>query len=167
VVAHPYPGNHRGINPSKPTSLVNFVQLTVKHLFEMGRDFLWPKPERCPRCRGRIWGHGFVPAYFDGYDQPLCPKRYRCPDCGCVIRVRPQGYFKRFQASRLTIRDCLAYWLHQQCWKPGPSPPPQRHWVKALRRHLVLQEGLKRIPDLLAGFDRLWDLGIIPVSRSL
>jgi hypothetical protein len=31
---------------------------------------------------------------------------------------------------------------------------------------LVFYEGLNRIQDLLAGFDRLWDLGIIPVSRS-
>ena len=107
MVAHPYPGENGGINPPKPTSLVIFVQLAVKQLFEVGRDFLWPKPERCPRCGGRIWGHGFVPAYFDGYDQPLWLKRYQCPDCGCVIRMRPRDYFQRFQASIYTIRDCL------------------------------------------------------------
>jgi hypothetical protein len=167
VVGHPCPGDSRGINPSKHTSLVIFVQRTVKQLFEAGRDFLWPKPEGCPRCRGRIWGHGFVPAFFDGYEQPLWLKRYRCPDCGCVIRLRPRGYFKRFQTSIHTIRDCLAYWVRHHRWKTGPSPPRQRHWVRALRRHLVLREGLDRIQDLVAGFDRLWGLGIIPVSRSM
>lgn len=106
-------------------------------------------------------------AYFDGSDQPLWLKRYRCPDCGCVIRLRPRGYFKRFQTSIYTIRECLAYWVHHQRWKPGPSPPRQRHWVKALRRQLVRHEGLNRIQDLVAGFDRLWGLGIIPVSRSM
>jgi hypothetical protein len=166
VLAHPCPGENRGKNPSKPTSLVIFVKRTVKQLFKAGRDFLWPRPERCPRCGGRVWGHGYVPAYFDGYYLPLWLKRYRCPDCGCVIRLRPQEYFQRFQASIHTIRDCLAYWVHQHRWQAGPSPPRQRHWLNALRRNLVLREGLNRIQDLLAGFDRLWNLGIIPVSRS-
>ncbi len=89
------------------------------------------------------------------------------PDYGCVIRLRPQGYFKRFQPSINTIRDCLAYWVHYHRWKTGPSPPRQRHWVKALRSHLTIHEGLNRIEDLVAGFDQLWELGIIPVSRSL
>jgi hypothetical protein len=84
-----------------------------------------------------------------------------------VIRLRPRAYFERFQASINTIRDCLVYWVHHHRWKPGPSPPRQRHWAKALRSHLVLHEGLNRVQDLVAGFDRLWVLGIIPVSRSL
>lgn len=166
-MAHPYPGDHGGINPPKPIYLVIFVPLVVKDLFKLGRSFLWPKPERCPRCDGRLWGHGFVPAYFDGYDQPLWLKRYRCPDCKGILRLRPRAYFKRFQASIQTIRDCLTHWTNTHNWKSGPSPPRQRHWVKALRGHLVLHEGLNRIQDLVAGFDRLWSLGIIPVSRSL
>jgi len=84
-----------------------------------------------------------------------------------VIRMRPRDYFQRFQAPIHTIRDCLAYWVHQHRWKAGPSPPRQRHWIKALRRHLTIHEGLNRIHDLVAGFDRLWSQGIIPVSRSL
>jgi hypothetical protein len=167
VVGHPYPGDSRGINPLKPTSLVIFVTLAVKHLFDAGRGFLWPRPERCPRCGGRLWGHGFVPAYFDGYDQPLWLKRYRCPDCRGILRLRPRGYFKRFQSAILTIRDCLVHWVDYHRWKAGPSPPRQRHWIKALRRHLAIHEGLNRIQDLVAGFDRLWSQGIIPVSRSL
>jgi len=35
-----------------------------------------------------LWGHGFADAVFDGYKQPLPLKLYRCPDCGCVIRLR-------------------------------------------------------------------------------
>jgi hypothetical protein len=166
VVGHPCPGDSRGINPSKPTSLVIFVKLTVKQLFKEGRDYCWPRPEGCPRCRGRVWGHGFVPAYFDGYAEPLWLRRYRCPDCGGVIRLRPRGYFQRFQASISTIRDCLSFWVRHHRWPPGPSPPRQRHWLRALRRHLFQYEGLQHHPDLLAGFDRLLDQGIIPVSRS-
>ena len=166
MLAHPCPGDNRGRNPSKPISLVILVKLAVKQLFEAGRDFPWPKPQGCPRCRGRTWGHGFVPAYFDGYTQPLWLKRYRCPDCGCVIRLRPREYFQRFQTPIHTIRDCLAYWVQYHRWQAGLSPPRQRHWLRALRQHLVQYEGLHRIQDLLAGFDRLWSLGIIPVSQS-
>lgn len=84
-----------------------------------------------------------------------------------MIRLRPREYFRRFQSSIHTIRDCLIYWVHYHRWKPGPAPPRQRHWIRALRRHLVWHEGLHRSPDLLAGFDRLWNQGIIPVSWSL
>jgi hypothetical protein len=84
-----------------------------------------------------------------------------------VIRLRPRGYFKGFQASIRTIRDCLSSWVYHRRWKPGLSPPRQRHWIRALRRQLVQHEGLHRDPDLLAGFDRLWNQGIIPVSWSL
>ena len=166
MVGHPCPGDNRGKRPSKHTSLVIFVQAAVKQLFEAGRNFLWPKPERCPRCRGRIWGHGFVPAYFDGYDQPFWLKRYRCSDCGCVLRLRPWGYFKRFQASILTIRDCLIYRVVTHRWKAGPSPPRQRHWFKALRKQLLIHRGLNRVEDLPSGFDWLWGQEIIPVSRT-
>jgi hypothetical protein len=48
-------------------------------------------------------GHGFAEAIFDGYDRSLLLKLYRCPDCGYVIRLRPQGYFKRFQTQIETI----------------------------------------------------------------
>ncbi len=166
MVGHPCPGDNRGIRPSKHTFLVIFVELEVKDLLQLGREFPWPKPERCPRCRGRIWGHGFVSAYFDGYDQPFWLKRYRCPDCGCVIRLRPRGYFKRFQTAIMTIRDCLIYWIDHHRWKAGPSPPRQRHWFKALRRQLLFRWGLNRTEDLLKGFDWLWSQEIIPVSRS-
>lgn len=156
-----------GSNSTNTAIMVLQVDVSIKELFRLERHYPWEKPGQCLRCRGRVWGHGFVGANFDGYDQPLWLKRYQCPDCGCIIRLRPRGYFKRFQATITTIRDCLVYWVRYHRWKAGPSPPRQRHWINALRTHLVLQEGLNRVQDLVAGFDRLWDLGIIPVSRSL
>ena len=85
--------------------MVIFSAVKLKELFEKERDYPWQKPERCPCCNDiRLWGHGFTDAIFDGYEQPLLIKLYRCPDCGCVIRLRPKGYFKRFQASIETIR---------------------------------------------------------------
>ncbi|CAO0823615.1 hypothetical protein DFAR_3800037 [Desulfarculales bacterium] len=67
---------------------------------ELGRRFLWPRPERCLRCGNvRLWGHGFVPAYFDETPTAIWLRLFRCPDCraGCNpaaaagLRWRPFG----------------------------------------------------------------------------
>ena len=92
--------------------MIIFFSAVLNEIHLLGREYPWPKPDACPRCNGyRFWGHGFVLACFDGFSHPLCLKRYRCPDCRCVVRLRPKGYFKRFQASIATIRStaCQAF----------------------------------------------------------
>ena len=72
------------------------VCVKLKEIDEQGRNFHWPKPCGCPKCRSaRLWGHGFVLAYFDGFSFGLWLRRYRCPDCNCIIRMKPEGYFPR------------------------------------------------------------------------
>ena len=39
-------------------------------------------------------------AYFDGFDEGIFLKRYRCPGCGCVIRLRPDGVNGRDKLSQ-------------------------------------------------------------------
>ena len=86
--------------------LVIQIFVSIKHLFRLERGFPWPRPERCPRSGYlRLWGHGFVSAYFDGYVKRCWLKRYRCLSCGVMLRLRPSGYFKRFQSSIETIRQ--------------------------------------------------------------
>ena len=70
-------------------------------LVELGRQYSWQRPLRCPRCAGvRVSGHGSVTAYFDeAGSQGVYLKRYRCRECRVVIRLRPSGYWKRIQAS--------------------------------------------------------------------
>ena len=88
-------------------------------------------------------GHGFVSAYFDGYDQPFLFKRYRCPDCRCVVRLRPEEYFKRFQASIETIRLSIASKSQAGKWIAAINHSRQRHWFRALckriKAYLVMQ----------------------------
>jgi ferrous iron transport protein B len=44
------------------------VIVSIKEIVAKGRDFPWPRPDVCPRCHGhRVWGHGFVAAFFDGF----------------------------------------------------------------------------------------------------
>lgn len=146
--------------------LILFVEASVKSIFRLGRDFSWPKPKACPRCQGRLWGHGFVEAYFDGFDAPLLLRRYRCPECRSVIRLRPKGYWPRFQASVGTIRRCLVSRLKLLKWRPDLPRSRQRHWLRGLRRQIVIHLGASWTGDLLEAFDQLASQGIIAVSRT-
>ena len=144
------------------------VAVDLKEIYEKGRDYLWPRPEVCPRCNaGRPWGHGFVLAFFEGFTKALSLRRYRCPRCGCVIRLKPQGYFDRFQSSIETIRSTIADLLNKNRRPCGVLRTRQAHWLKALKRMARAYFGDPFEHRLLAAFDRLMGMGKIPVSRSI
>ena len=114
-------------------AMIIFVCSNLKEIFDKQRQYVWPRPERCPRCQlSKLWGHGFVLAYFDDVAGGVYLRRYRCPECGCVIRLRPRGYFPRIQASIDTIRASLAQRLRQGRWPVGSSRSRQGHWHRAL-----------------------------------
>ena len=88
--------------------MIIFIPVVLKTILKEGKKYSWPRPERCPRCdRYKVWGHGYVLSIFDGFIHSLWLKRYRCPQCHCIIKLRPAGYFKRFQASINTIRTSI------------------------------------------------------------
>jgi hypothetical protein len=148
--------------------MVLFFSVVLKDLFARGRNYPWQKPDNCPCCNSnRLWGHGFADAIFDGYKQPLPLKLYRCPDCGCVIRLRPQGYFKRFQASVETIRSSIASKSTSNRWLPGISRSRQRHWFRALCQRIKAYLTDTWHKGVVAGFDYFLQLGQIPVSRTI
>ena len=148
--------------------MILFVETNIKELSEKGRDYPWQRPANCPRCGNfKVWGHGYVGAWFDGFLTLLFLKRYRCPDCKLVIRYRPTGYFRRFQAPVDTIRSRIAHRLKEGRWPPGLSRSRQRHWLKGLRKQATayLENAWSR--TLSDAFDRLIELGRTPVSRSI
>ena len=148
--------------------MVIFFSVILKDLLLQGRDYPWPKPVGCPRCEGfRLWGHGFVLAYFDGYDQPFCLKRYRCPDCRCVVRLRPEGYFKRFQASVEMIRASIADKSAKNRWLPGISRSRQCHWFRSLCKRIKAYLTDTWYQGVVCGFDYLLQLSQNPVSRTI
>ena len=148
--------------------MVIFSAVKLKELFKKERDYPWQKPEDCPRCNShRLWGHGFAEAIFDGYDRPLLLKLYRCPDCGCVIRLRPKGYFKRFQAAVETIRSSIACKAATNRWIAGVERTRQCHWFRALKRRIKAYLTETWVEGVVAGFDYLVQLGQTPVSRSI
>ena len=166
VVTHPRP-RETGIIPCHLVAIVLFVSACVKQIMELGRRFPWPRPERCPRCGSvRLWGHGFVVAYFDDVPEAVFLKRYRCPDCRAVIRLRPRGYWSRFQASAAAIRQSLFRKLIWGRWDPRLPRSRQRHWLKGLLRQVGLHLGSAWSGDLLWAFDCLHERGLAAASRS-
>jgi hypothetical protein len=154
--------------PTRNQTMVIFSAVKLKELFKKGRDYPWQKPNICPCCNScRLWGHGYAPANFDGFIRPLLLKLYRCPDCGCVVRLRPNGYFKRFQASIETIRSSIACKAATNRWIAGVERTRQCHWFRYLCQRIKVYLTDTWREGILAGFDYLLQLGQIPVSRGI
>ena len=148
--------------------MVLFVEVKLKQIFEQQRDYPWPRPERCPRCQEcRPWGHGFVVAYFDEYPRGLFLRRFRCPGCRCVIRLRPKGYFQRFQASVQRIYACLRQRIVDARYDTQISRSRQRHWLRALQRRVAAYLGQGFRSRLLEGFSVLLQRSRVPVASNL
>lgn len=142
------------------------VPVDINLLLTLLRDYIWSKPQHCPRCNGnRLWGHGFVYAFFDFSKEAVPLKRYRCPDCRCVIRLRPEGYFKRFQAPIETIQNSIKSLVNCGAPLKEISRQRQRHWLMALKRKALAVLGLGT--EVIQAFETLITLGRIPVSRSI
>ena len=154
---------------TKTFILIVFVAAKIKEIFSLGRNYPWLKPEQCPRCKGRrLWGHGYVMAFFDGFNEPVWLRRYRCPVCGCVIRLKPKGYLRRFQASIEIIRCRLLYRLRHGRWPPdGPSRSRQGHWLHAFLSKVEAYLGKTWKGTWQEAFDHLVSRGLNPASRSM
>jgi hypothetical protein len=107
-----------------------------------------------------------VEAFFDGFGQALFLRRYRCPDCKVILRLRPKEYFPRFQASILTILSGLSYRLQFHHWPSFLSRQRGGHWLRALWRRVRSHWGFKWRRDPVEAFWDLWERGVVPVSRS-
>jgi hypothetical protein len=148
--------------------MVIFSAVKLKDLFRKERDYPWQKPENCLCClSNRLWGHGFAEALFDGYNKPLLLKLYRCPQCGCVIRLRPEGYFKRFQSPIETIRSSIALKSIKNRWLAGISRSRQCHWFRALGKRIKAYLTDTWSQGMVAGFDYFFNRDQPPVSRSI
>jgi hypothetical protein len=152
----------------KDILMIFSVLVSIKEIVAKGRDFVWPRPEACLRCEGRrVWCHGFVCAFFDGFDGQVYLRRYRCPECKCVMRARPTGYFERVQASVKVVRSAVAFRLEHGLWPQGSSRQRQGHWLRSLYRHVCARLGHEWRDRLLEGFDELMLKNLNPVCRRI
>jgi hypothetical protein len=148
--------------------MIQFVEIVLKEIFTQGRKFSWEHPSNCPRCNHyKVWGHGYVPALFDGFSSPLWLKRYRCPNCACVILMRPATHFSRFQASRETIHSALERRINHGRWPPDLPPARMRHWLANLKRQVKAHLPQTWKSGLMAAYEHLVGMGKVPVSCSI
>ena len=162
------PFNCRPRGPKTGVPMILSFCVSIKEIVEQGRTFAWPRPRVCPRCHGdRVWGHGFVGGFFDGFVEQVLLRRWRCPDCRCVMKARPEGYFDRFQAPMRSIRSSIACRLKTGRWPPGSSRSRHGHWLRSLRRMIQARLGVQWMDRAVEGFDHLIEAGFIPVSRSI
>ena len=143
------------------------VTVNLKKIITLMQTYPWPKPLVCPNCNSfRVWGHGFVQAFFDGIQTGIYIRRYRCPDCRCIIRMRPAGYLPRFQALTSTIRSSLQNKIQHGQWQRDLNRTRQRHWYLGLLRRAKAFLGDTWKAGLMKAFDYFVTSGINPVSRS-
>jgi len=163
----PKPGS-LAASAKKSDAMIAFFALDLNRIDRCARDYAWPRPETCPDCgHHRVWLHDFVQMIFNGFDRPLQMRRYRCPQCGCVIRLRPAGFFARHQSDAATIRAALGHRLTKGRWPCGCVANRARHWLAALKRNAAAIFGLPALHDLMAAFDRLLAMGCVPVARAV
>jgi DNA-directed RNA polymerase subunit RPC12/RpoP len=161
-----YPRTQWG-DPTQSTPVILFVSVAVKSLVELGHQYEWPRNQVCPECGSRLWGHGFISAWFDGCPGAVRLPRYRCSHCRKVFRVRPVGYWSRFQASISDISQSLTHRLNLLRWPSGRSSSRQRHWLSGLKKQIFARWGANWAGSLLDAFDLLCRDGIPAVSRSI
>jgi hypothetical protein len=145
--------------------------LCIKEIFVFGRKYPFPRPPTCLKegCgSGRIWGHGYVDAYFDGYGTALVLKRYICADCGCVYTIRPFGYWPRHHVPIRIIFRRLCHRVNHGVWdKTSISKQRQGHWLRALQRNIKAYLGMSFFGDVMEGFYELLHKDKIPILRAL
>jgi hypothetical protein len=164
-----HPDTKRGILClPKNNIMILFVNIVLKEIFRLGRNYNWIRPDECPECgRYKVWGHGFVDTLFDEFDVPLPLKRYRCPDCNCVITLRPDTHFSRFQASKKTIRSSLSGKIEKNRWLPNLSKSRQRYWFNNLKKRISVFLTDEWDKGMTAAFDYLSKKNLMPVSSII
>ena len=146
--------------------VIVYSTVNVKDIFKQGKNYPWSKPEKCPSCKShRLWGHGYVGRYFEGFNEPLWLKRYRCPDCFAVHTCKPNGFFPGFRYSVKIIIHCILNKLNYGRWFVSTPRQNQQYWFRGLifqaSRYANIRDPTeKTLKELLSNF-------LIPVSHSI
>ena len=165
--AHPAKEERRRLPRAKGPYLlvVLHVAVDVQRLVELGKKYPWPKPKRCLACSSwRVWGHGYVLRYFEGFLLPLWIKRLRCPDCGVFYTLRPDLFYWRFRYSVRTILSSLTTKITDGFWLPSLPRQNQQYWYRGLRLQSLRTRNIV-FPDMTA-LKEIISSGLVPVSHS-
>ena len=166
-MAHPSAPKHEPIRLNTSIFMILHVYADIKEISRLGKKYPWKRPGKCPHCGCMVWGHGYRDVFFDGYNEPIPVKRWRCPRCRHIITCRPAGYFSRFQTPAHTIRFTLSHRIQTGRWPCGCIRGRCGHWLRALKRRVLAYLGNTWQNSLINAFDLFMRLGQVPVSRSI
>lgn len=124
--------------------MVIAVTLRLEDLFREGKNFKWERPCACPKCEGKLWGHGYTPRFFQGFSASFWLRRFRCIGCKIVITLRPAGFWPRLQSSIEAIYEALHSRLLNYRWPLGMSRQRGGHWLRRFHFRLRFHAEWKR-----------------------
>ena len=131
-------------------ALIVYLSVDCTAVSTQGTGFQWPRLRRCPHCRGhRLWGHGYVQRYFDGLENALWMKRWRCPDCGAVHTMRPDSHWRGFWAERTTIIASLQRKEHNDRWLANICRERQQYWWRGFQIQRQFRERFESLEALV------------------
>lgn len=147
--------------------MILYSKVSVKKIFEEGKDYAWGRPQRCPKCgSGRLWGHGYVERYFEGFETAVWMKRWQCRDCGGVHTMRPEGFWRRFRHSVVRIVKSLKQKLSGGGWLGEFGREVQQYWRRGFGRQCA-REGRNVYKKGREILERLLEKGVIVATHSL
>ena len=145
--------------------MILHFDIDIKDLVKAGKSYPWPRPDACPCCGGRLWGHGYTRRYFSGNLKHFWLKRYRCIECHAVHTLRPKTHWRRFQFPLATIIESLRTKISDNFWLKG-SRQRQEYWMRGLQIQLE-RHGSIAIKISLQHLRSLLTKNIIVATHSL
>lgn len=128
--------------------MTKHISINLEQLSVLEKEYKWKKPSACPKCNSKLWGHGFVGRLFYSFSKPLFLKRYRCSnkECHLVLSLRPCGYWKWYQSSKVRIYEALRHRLRKLRWPPWCTRQRGGHWLRKLIAHVTFLFGIHADP---------------------
>ena len=126
--------------------MIYHCKISIEELQKLQKKFDWQnvRPNSCPKCKGKIWGHGYVLRYFQSILKGVFLKRWRCTYCYLILICRPTDYWRRFQNSVSHIYKSLIYRIKYLRWPPWVQRQRGGHWLKKIitysTTHLLMKE---------------------------
>ena len=142
-------------------ALIVYLSVDCNDVSRLEKAFSWPTPGVCPSCgASRLWGHGYVRRFFDGFGVALWMKRWRCPECRAVHTARPDRFWRGLWADRATIIASMGEREHHKRWLPTPSRQRQQYWWRGFQIQ-------RRLDSVFASLTSLVAEAVIVATHSL
>lgn len=144
--------------------MIIYITINLETLQQLEKKYKWEKPKCCPFCKHKLWGHGYVSAYFTEVRTVLYLKRYRCNFCKKIITIKPKGYCRYIRSKIEDIYTAIRMRLTSYKWPHDQKRQRCGHW---LHRFLLYckQLNLKNLVNALDEFQANGQMFLIKASK--